>query len=57
MLMIAERTVSGLIYSKDKEGIDEMDGELSKVIEDFVRAVDVETLRLAKQSGKHPFSI
>jgi hypothetical protein len=26
-----------------------MDGELTKVIEDFMRAVDVEALRLAKR--------
>ena len=30
-----------------------MDGELTKVIEDFDRAVNVEALRLAKQTGKH----
>jgi len=29
-----------------------MDKELSKVIEDFDRAVDVEALRLAKKNGK-----
>src|SRR5258708_29399804 len=53
MLMIAERTIDGLIYSADKEAIEEMDGELTKRIEDFMRAVDVEALRLAKKSGKH----
>ncbi len=30
-----------------------MDGELFKVTEDFLRAVDVEALRLAKKNGKH----
>ena len=35
------------------EKIDEMDKELSKVIEDFDRAVDVEALCLAKRSGMH----
>ena len=30
-----------------------MDRELSKVIEDLGRAVDVEALRLAKETGKH----
>ncbi len=54
--MIAERTGDALIYSKDKEVIEEMDGELAKVIEDFMRAVDVEALRLAKRSGKHSLS-
>ena len=56
MLMIVERTLDGLIYSKNKEMIDEMDGDLSKVIDDFVRAVDVETLRLAKKNGTDSFS-
>jgi len=36
--------------------IEEMDGELAKVIEDFMRAVDVEALRLAKRSGKRLLS-
>ena len=65
MLMIAERTGDALVYSKDKEMFEEMDRELANVIEDFLRAVDVEALRLAKRSGKHslpqysvdPFSI
>src|SRR5260221_1175266 len=53
MLMITERTVDSLIYSKDKQRIEELDRELSKVIEDFKHAVDVEALCLAKKSGKH----
>ncbi len=65
MLMIAERTGDALVYSKDNETFEEMDGELANVIEDFLRAVDVEALRLAKRSGKHslpqysvgPFSV
>ena len=51
--MIAERAGDALIHSKDKEMIEEMDEELSKVIEDFLRAVDVEALRLAKRNGKY----
>ena len=39
-----------------KENIEEMDRELTKVIEDFGRAVDIETLRLAQKSGKHSLS-
>ena len=39
------------------ETIAEMDMELTKVIEDFGRAVDVEVLRLAQKSGKLIFSI
>ena len=54
MLMIAERTVDGFIYSKDQEVIDEMNGELTKVVNDFMRVADVEVLRLAKKSGKCP---
>ena len=55
-LMVAEKTKDGFINSKDKETIDKMDGELTKVIEDFDRAMNIEALRLAKQTGKHPFS-
>jgi len=51
--MFAARTVGRLDYL---ETIEEMDRELTKVIEDFDRAVDVEALRLAKRSSKHSFS-
>ena len=47
--MIAERTLGGLVRP---EKIEEMDEELTKVIEDFDRAVNVETLRLAKEASK-----
>jgi hypothetical protein len=50
MLIIAERTLGGLVNSGK---IEEMDKELTKVIEDFDRAVNVEALSLAKQTGKH----
>jgi len=50
MLMIAERTLSGLAYPPK---IEEISNELTKVIEDFDRAMDVETLRLAKESSKY----
>ena len=33
------------------EAIEEMDRELTRVIEDFDRAVNVEALRLAKETG------
>ena len=56
VLMFVERTGDVLIYSKDKEMLEEMDRELANVIEDFLRAVDVEALRLAKKSGKHASS-
>jgi len=47
--MITARAVGGSVYS---EKIEEMDRELSRVIEDFDRAMDVEALRLAKKNGK-----
>jgi len=56
MLMIAERTGDALVRSKGKEMMEEMSEELANVIEDFVRAVDVETLRLVKGIGKHTLS-
>ena len=49
-----DRTAGG---PASRETIAEMDMELTKVIEDFGRAVDVEVLRLAQKSGKLIFSI
>ena len=49
LLMIAERTLGGLVRP---EKIEEMDEELSKVIEDFDRAVKVEALRAIKETSK-----
>ena len=43
-------TAGGLAY---REKMEEMDRELTKVIEDFGRAVDIEALRLAKNAGTH----
>ena len=48
--MIAARTVGGPAHP---EKIEEMDRELTKVIEDFNHAVDIEALQLAKKNGKH----
>jgi hypothetical protein len=53
MLMIAARVVGGLVHPPT---IEEMERELTKVIEDFDRAVNVEALRLAKETGKHSIS-
>ena len=53
VLMIAERTVGGLVRPEKTEEVDE---ELTRVIEDFDRAVNVEALRLAKETGKHSLS-
>ena len=50
MLMTAVSTAGGPAY---RDAIDEMDEELTKVTEDFIRAVDVETLHMAKRSGEH----
>ena len=47
MLMVAERTVGGLVRP---EKIEEMDRELTEVIEDFDRAVNIEALRQAKET-------
>ena len=66
MLTIAERTLSGLAHPQK---VEEMDRELTKVIEDFDRAINVEALllaketrrlaeetrRLAEKTGKHSF--
>ncbi len=51
MLIVVERTKDGLINLKIKEMIEKMGGELTDVIEDFMRAVDVEALSIAKKSG------
>ena len=53
VLTIAARTVGGLLRP---ETIDELDGELTEVIEDFDRAVNVEALRLVKETGTHSLS-
>jgi len=55
LLMIAERTLGGLVHPGK---IEEMDEELTKVIEDFDRAVNVEALRVVKETSKQTlFSI
>jgi hypothetical protein len=48
-LIVAERVVGGLGH---QGMIEEMDRELTEVIEDFDRAMNVETLRLAREGGK-----
>jgi hypothetical protein len=52
MLMIAGRTVGGLVRPQK---IEEIERELTEVIEDVDRAVNVEALRLEK-SGKRSLS-
>ena len=53
-LTIAARGLVGLVRP---ETIDELDVELTKVIEDFDRAVNVETLRLVKETGTYSLSL
>ena len=53
VLMSAARTIGGPAYP---EMIEDMDVELTKVIEDFDRAVYVEALRLADETSKLSFS-
>ena len=38
------------------EKIEEMDKELTEIIEDFSHAVNVETLYLVQKNGRHSFS-
>ena len=52
MLTIAARTIGGPGYP---DMIEEMDRELTKVIEDFDRAVNVEALHLANETSKLSF--
>ena len=53
LLVIAERTLGGLVHP---EKIEEMDEELTKVIKDFDCAVNVEALRVAKETSKQSCS-
>lgn len=48
--MTTAQTVGGPAYL---ETIDEIDSELTKVTEDFDRAVNVEALRRTKETGEH----
>ena len=50
MLRIAEGKIGGPV---SREAIEEMDRNLTKVIEDFDRAINVEALRLIKETGRH----
>src|SRR5258706_1637060 len=52
--MFTARSVGGRTHT---EKIEEMDREVTKVIEDFNHAVDLEALRLAKIHGKHLLSL
>ena len=54
MLMIAARRIGGPAYP---EMIEEVDRELTKVIEDFDRAMNFETLRLVNETKAFLFSI
>ena len=51
--MIAARTIGGPSYP---EMIEEVEIELTKVIEDFGHAMNVETLRMTNETSKLSFS-
>ena len=51
--MITARTIGGPAY---QEMIEEVDRELTKVIDDFDRAMNFEALRLANETSKLSFS-
>ena len=53
VLMIAARTFGGPAYP---EMIEEVDRDLTKVIEDFDRAMTFEALRIANETSKLSFS-
>ena len=53
LIIFSARTVGGPVRPEE---IEEMDKELTKVIEDFNCAVNVEALCLAKENGKHTSS-
>ena len=49
--MITARTIGGLV---NPGTIEEMERDLTKVIEDFDRAVNIEALRRIKETGELP---
>jgi hypothetical protein len=53
ILIIAARTAGGVAY---QEMIKEVDSELTTVVEDFDRAMNVEALRRTKGIGEHSSS-
>ena len=53
MLMIEARTVGGPAYPKI---MDEMERELTEVIDGFDRAMNFEAIRLANETGRLPYS-
>ena len=52
--IVTARTGGGLV---DPGRIEEMESDLTKVIEDFDREVDVEVLRRIKETGEHLFPV
>ena len=54
MLIIVARTAGGSAY---QEAIEDIDSELTRVIEDVDRAVNVGALRRTKETGEHSFSL
>ena len=52
VLMITVRAVGGLVHPG---AIEEIERDLTKVIENFEHAVDVEVLQSLKETGEHVF--
>ena len=50
--MVVARTIGGPSY---QEMMEEMDGELTKIIEDFDRAINFEALRIVNETSKLSF--
>ena len=53
MLIRAARTAGGSAYQETIEGVDR---ELTGVVEDFDRAMNVEALRRTKETGEYSLS-
>ena len=51
--MITARMVGGPAY---QEAIEKIDGELTKIIEEFDRAVDVDSFRRTREIGEYSLS-
>ena len=54
VLTIAVRAVGGLVHPG---AIEEIERDLTRVIDDFERAVDVEALRPIRETGEHLFLV
>ena len=53
MLIRSARTAGGSVYQEMIEGVDR---EMTEVVEDLDRAMNIEALRRTKETGEHTFS-